>query len=47
MSAEMLEASLLGAGTVLRLESDAYMRGQWSNDYGKQQVSPTPPHPHA
>ena len=34
----MLELSLLGVGTVLRLERDT-----WSNDYGKQQMSTPPP----
>lgn len=41
MSAQMLDVSLLGVGTVLRLEG---MRGQWSNDQGKLQTStPLPP----
>ena len=41
----MLEASLFRAEAVLRLEG---MRGPWSNDYSKQQMStppPSPPHP--
>ena len=36
----MLEVSLLGAGTLLCLDG---MRGQWSNDKSKQQMSAPPP----
>ena len=41
MSAQMLEVSLLGVGTMLRLEE---MCGQWSNNQGKPQMS-TPSSP--
>ena len=40
MSAQMIEVSLLAVGTVLHVEG---MRGQWSNDEGKEQMSPPPP----
>ena len=42
MSAPMLELSPLGVGAVLRLERD---RDEWSNDWGKQQMSSPPPLP--
>ena len=45
MSAKMLEVSLLGPGTVIRLKRDAWSL-VWPIDEGKQQIS-TPPHPPA
>ena len=38
MSSQMIEVSLLAVETVLHVEG---MRGQWSNDEGKEQMSPT------
>ena len=42
MSVQMLEASLLGVGTVLRLEKDAWSNGQITKASNKW-VHPPPP----
>ena len=44
MSVELLEVFVLGVGTALRLESDAW---KWSNDFrqAKNKYAPSPPAP--
>ena len=41
LSTEMWKVSLIAIGMVLRLGKG--MRGQWSNDQGKQQIKYAPP----
>ena len=42
MSAQMIDVSLIDGEMVLHVEG---MHGQWSNDEGKEQMSPPPPPP--